>query len=149
MNLSRLILCVILLAACVSGCQGKTPEPETDASNTIETISEAAPVTPNPLLPQPGAESMKGYELYSWQADGAWYFSVLVGTNREKTLEEIQSPDARLEGVEALRPVLEAMPAGQYVTWTSRDSLAFPPDELLRQVQEICQKRGLELGIVK
>jgi hypothetical protein len=39
---------------------------------------------------------MKGYELYSWQQDGQWVFSLLVGTNREKTLDEIQSPQARL-----------------------------------------------------
>jgi hypothetical protein len=123
-------MCILLLAACVSGCQG-------------------APVTPNPLLPQPGAESMKGYELYSWQADGVWYFSVLVGTNREKTLAEIQSPDARLKGIAELQPVLEAMPTGQYVTWTAPASLAFPPDELIQQVQAICQQRSLELAIVK
>jgi hypothetical protein len=36
--------------------------------------------------------SMKGYELYSWSQDGEWHFTLITGTNRNKTLEEIISP---------------------------------------------------------
>ena len=32
--------------------------------------------------------SMKEYELYSWAEDGFWYFTLITGTNRNKTLEE-------------------------------------------------------------
>ena len=35
--------------------------------------------------------SMKGYELYSWSEDGKWRFTLITGTNRNKTLEEIVS----------------------------------------------------------
>ena len=35
------------------------------------------------------SESMKGYELYTWQEGGQWYFALLEGTNRLKTDEEI------------------------------------------------------------
>ena len=45
---------------------------------------------------------MKGYELYSWQEGGQWKFSVLIGTNRKKTLDEIKSADVVLSGVDAL-----------------------------------------------
>lgn len=103
----------------------------------------------NPLVPEPGVESMKGFELYSWEKDGKWQFSILVGTNREKTLEEIQSPDAVLKGMEELEAVLESIPAGQYVTWTAPEPLAFPPENLIQQVQQICKDQGLELGIAR
>jgi hypothetical protein len=135
MNTIRVTLCVIILTVFVSGCQSATPKP------TEQVV--------NPLLPVPGAKTMKGYELYSWQEGGQWYFSVLIGTNREKTLEEIQAPGAKLKGIEELQPLLESIPAGEYVTWWSRESLAFPPEEMFKQVQEICKRQGLELEIVK
>ena len=90
---------------------------------------------------------MKGYELYSWEKDGQWYFSVLIGTNREKTLEEIQSADIALKGIEELQAVLESIPADQYVTWLSKDELAFPPDEVTQKVENICEAQGLNLSI--
>ena len=140
-----------MLVAFVSGCQRMTPQPETDARNTLQTVSETGTEEQgiNALLPVPGAESMKGYELYSWKEDGQWYFSVLLGTNREKTLQEIQASEARLKGLEELQPLLESIPVGQYMTWLSRESLAFPPEETIKHVQEICQKQGLELGITR
>lgn len=92
---------------------------------------------------------MKGYELYSWKEDGQWYFSILVGTNREKTLDEIQSPEASLKGMEELQPVLESIPAGQFVTWMSGEGLAFPPDETIRQVEQVCRDQGMEFSLAR
>jgi hypothetical protein len=103
----------------------------------------------NPLTPEPGVESMKGYELYSWERDGEWYFSILIGTNREKTLEEIQSPDAALKGMDEFEAALATIPAGQVVSWSAHDPLAFPPEELIAQVDELCKKQGLELSIAR
>lgn len=37
--------------------------------------------------------SMKGYELYSWEKDGQWHFTLITGTNRTKTIEEIASKE--------------------------------------------------------
>ena len=103
--------------------------------------------------PQPTAtqltESMKGYELYSWQEGEHWVFSLLVGTNREKTPEEIKSTETLLPGVETLIARLDQIPSGQYVTWTARDTLAFPPDDILRQVEQICEDKGLICNIAR
>ncbi|MFZ5881980.1 MAG: hypothetical protein ACOY0R_21630 [Chloroflexota bacterium] len=118
-------LCAILLAFSIGGCAPK----------------------PSPLAPVTGEESMKGYELYSWEQDGQWYFSVLVGTNREKTLEEIQASGVTLKGVDGLKAVLESIPSGQYVTWTAGESLPLPPEEVIQQVRDICTARRLELGL--
>jgi len=103
----------------------------------------------NPPVPQPNEPSMKGYELYSWEEDGRWYFSVLVGTNRKKTLEEIQAPEAVLAGIEELQAVLEQIPAGESVVWWKRDGLAFPPEEVIARVEDICGRQGLALNIAR
>jgi 1-deoxy-D-xylulose 5-phosphate reductoisomerase len=95
----------------------------------------------------PFAESMKGYELYSWQENGQWKFSVLIGTNREKTLDEIKSADVVLAGVDALTSTLKKITAGQYITWSSRETLSFPPDDIRSQVEQVCKDRGLILNI--
>jgi hypothetical protein len=126
MKTLRFVLCAILFALLAVACQHT-----------------------NPLVPEPGVESMKGFELYSWKKDGKWYFSILIGTNREKTLAEIQAAEATKKGMDDLKAVLKSIPAGQYVTWSTREQLAFPPEDLIQQVQQICKDQGLELNIVK
>ena len=116
----------ILLGLLLSGCGAM---PQADA---------------NPL-----AVSMKGYELYSWQESNHWVFSLLVGTNREKTLDEIKSIDTILPDTGALISTLERVPSGQYVTWSSRETLSFPPDNIVKQVEKICKDKGLILNIAK
>lgn len=94
----------------------------------------------------PFAESMKGYELYSWQEAGGWKFALLVGTNREKSLEEIKSAETVFSGVEELTSALERMPEGQYVTWSSKETLEFPPDDIIKQIEKVCEDQGLILN---
>ena len=94
----------------------------------------------------PFAESMKGYELYSWQDGNQWNFSLLVGTNREKTLEEIKAENTVPHGVDALASALEQMPAGQYIIWSSRETLSFPAEEVIEQIEKVCTDRGLILN---
>ena len=110
----------------------------------VSLISACGLASEPPATPFP--ESMKGYELYSWQEGGQWKFSILVGTNREKSLEEIQSAETSFSGVEELTAALERMPEGQYITWSSRETLSFPPQEIIEQVQKICEEQGLILN---
>ena len=93
------------------------------------------------------AESMKGYELYSWQDGSQWKFSLLIGTNREKTLDEIKSADIVLSGVDELTSALEKVPAGQYITWSSKETLSLPPDDIIKQIERTCKDEGLILNI--
>ncbi len=70
---------------------------------------------------------MKGYELYSWQEDGQWQFTLITGTNRNKTLEEITSHtplvpgdgwvNIHVTGCEAIKKVLSRLPEGEPVFW--------------------------------
>ena len=95
----------------------------------------------------PFPESMKGYELYSWQDGSQWRFSILIGTNREKTLDEIKSADVTLSSMDELKSTLEQIPAGQYITWSTRETLSFPPEDIRNQVEETCTDEGLILSI--
>jgi hypothetical protein len=94
----------------------------------------------------PFVESMKGYELYSWQEGNKWKFSLLVGANRDKSLDEIKSADVVPSGVDALEAALQQMPAGQYITWSSKEMLSFPPQDIIEQVEKVCEDRGLILN---
>ena len=124
MKIIQTLLFAILLGSLLSGCGGTAQSTAT-----------------------PFAGSMKGHELYSWQEDGQWKFSVLVGTNREKTLDEIKSTDVVLSGMDALTSTLEKIPAGQYITWSSRETLSFPPEDIRSQVEQVCKDMGLILNI--
>jgi len=97
--------------------------------------------------PSPSPESMKGYELYSWQDGDQWNFSLLIGTNREKSLEEIKAADTALHSVDALASALEQIPSGQYITWSSRETLSFPTDDIIEQVKQRCEDKGLILNL--
>jgi hypothetical protein len=123
MKAVKYLMFVILVGSLLSGC-GAASEPT---------------VTPFP-------ESMKGYELYSWRDGNQWNFSLLVGTNREKTLDEIKDPKAVLRGVDALTSALEQMPTGQYITWSSRETLSFPPADIIEQIEQVCIDQGLILN---
>jgi hypothetical protein len=123
MKIVNSLILVLLIGALLSGC-GAASEPTS---------------TPFP-------ESMKGYELYSWQEGSQWKFSILVGTNREKTLDEIKAEENVLHGVEALIAALERIPSEQYITWSSRETLSFPPAEVIEQIETICTEQGLILN---
>lgn len=117
------LIFVLLLGVLLSGCR-----------------TEGQPAATLP------AESMKGYELYSWQEGSRWKFSLLIGTNREKTLDEITSTDTVPDGVDALHSALEAVSPGQTITWSAKEPLSFPSDDILHQVEQICKEQGLILN---
>jgi len=61
-----------------------------------------------------GLTSFKGWELYSWPADHSVKYSLLVGTNRNKTAAEIHAKPLGLGEVEQK---LGELAAGQDVIW--------------------------------
>ena len=74
--------------------------------------------------------SMKGYELYSWQENGQWHFTLITGTNRNKTLDEIVSNaniisedgwvQIHVVGVDAIKTVLSRLPQNEEIFWLAR-----------------------------
>lgn len=106
--------------------------------------------------------SMKGYELYSWKEDGSWHFTLITGTNRNKTLEEITSGECYISetgwvnihctGVEAIKTALGKAPPGEWISWrdgsfVSGDGiLAFPPQNIIDDISNLAVERGLNFN---
>ena len=109
--------------------------------------------------------SMKGWELYSWQEGVGWHFSLLTGTDRIKGLDEVKSGQpselllARVTGVEDLEAVLDRFPKGEVITWIGEGwlqsawggnygDLKLPPQIVIREIEQHCSHRDIELHVV-
>ena len=95
------------------------------------------------------AHSMKGYELYSWQVGRQWYFSLLIGTNRQKNYKEVTSPKVRIKGTEALKRKLDLLPTGEELSWSKHRirKISMPPQAVINEIIAFCKKRRLALRI--
>jgi hypothetical protein len=92
---------------------------------------------------------MKGYELYSWQAQGDWRFALVLGTNRLKTYDEIASPGVRVQSLEALKGALDQLPRGEQVFWSAWrvSNTVLPPHEMVDEIKAYCEQRGIQLYV--
>jgi hypothetical protein len=62
----------------------------------------------------------KGIELNSWKPQSKdWHFSLLMGTNRNKTIEEITDSKVVIVGVAELEQRLAKLPKGENVYWNN------------------------------
>ncbi len=109
--------------------------------------------------------SVKGYELYSWLQDGQWHFTLITGTNRNKTLEEIISSEdiifedgwvqIHVEGVDAIKAVLGKLPPGEEILWLARPravqtppsiiNFVLPPESTVDNIKVDAEQQGLIL----
>jgi len=119
------------------------------------------------LPPVPLPQSMKGYELYSWQSGKAWRFTLITGTDRLKTIAEITSREdvvegdwvkITVEGVPDLKATLDRLPPGsQVVWWGARDlspgsvipqaRLELPPEQFVQEIGSHCTGLGIQLEV--
>jgi len=124
--------------------------------------SSTEPTTQSPL-----PRSMKGYELYSWEDAGQWRFTLITGTNRNKTLEEITTGESiesedgwvniRVVGVEAIKSVLSRVPAGEWVYWAggwfvnppepATIQLILPPEDIVNEIEAYAEQLGLDFSV--
>jgi hypothetical protein len=110
--------------------------------------------------------SMKGYELYSWQEDSQWHFTLITGTNRNKTLKEITSNEdfiseagwvqVQVVGVEAIETVLSKLPQNEEVFWLAGmreqteptdTNIQLPPGEIVDAIKEYAWQCGLDFQV--
>ena len=92
----------------------------------------------------PGAKktSQKGWDLYVWQQDGITYFSLLVGTNRLKTAEEIAG--SAVKAFAAIQSKLDQLQKGELVSVHGRRLGTKAPAAITKQLTEYCKKIGLK-----
>ena len=180
-------LCLFLLVACERPAtisdwspinDASTPPPETlstDAAVQKTPAGTAQPTkkvgqTPLPTLdleqlPDPLPESMKGYELMSWQVGEEWNFTLVTGTNREKTFEELMLPDSEVRedgyvkitvsGVDQIKKVLGLLSANTQVLWGGMDLsgqvpdgtvyFSYPPQAVMDEIADFCAKNQIDL----
>jgi diacylglycerol kinase len=106
------------------------------------------------FMPTARAEqtAFKGMELYSWQAEnGEWQYAVLVGTNRNKTIEEILSAPLDLQGV---KDAIARMAVGESLFWTNNVydpsssqsvKFAFPPETVVNELKDFAHAKQVDL----
>jgi len=109
--------------------------------------------------------SLKGYELYSWSEDSQWHFTLITGTNRLKTIEEITSEGDSISetgwvkihvvGADAIKDVLGRLPEGESVFWcdelhieqSMERDLQLPPERIADAIEEYAKQRGLDFVV--
>jgi hypothetical protein len=115
-------------------------------------------------LPSPA----KGYELYSWQQEGRWHFTLITGTNRGKTLDEIVSGENTLSetgllkisvvGVEAIKDALSKIPIDTGIAWFNEMrnpsdqtgiKIQLPPQEIRDTIRNFALQSRLDFYILE
>jgi hypothetical protein len=109
--------------------------------------------------------SMKGYELYSWQQNSLWQFTLITGTNRNKKLEEIITGPStisedgwvkiQVSGTDALKDLLSKIPLSEWVTWIGnqwpegQSPVQIPPADMVDSIQQYAKQIGLNFSAVQ
>lgn len=133
-----LVLCALF---CLSGCAKKG------------TQVSGSPVRASARMP-------KGVELYSWKPAGEdWHFSLLPGTNRNKSVDEIANVTRTIIGVDDLKRHLAILAVGERVFWFPRvadqagrptradDSIPLPPTDVVADLVHYCKGLSITLNI--
>ena len=143
---------------------GEDPRNNAEVMQSLEQAGKLTSATTADELPH----SMKGYELYSWLEVGEWHFTLITGTNRNKTLEEIISGEVVSEdgwvrihavGVDAIETVIGGLPENEFVFWlaglrseqTPQDgvNIMLPPGPTIDTIQEYAERCGLDFQIAQ
>jgi len=108
----------------------------------------------SPEISRAEQTAFKGMELYSWQNEnGEWQYSLLVGTNRNKTAEEIPSTPLDLQGIKV---AIAQLAVGESLFWTNNVydpgssqsvNFAFPPDAVVNELKEFAREKQIDLYI--
>jgi hypothetical protein len=133
-------------------CSKSDNEKQTAGKNLIDTLVVS--------------HSMKGWELYSWPVNNTWEFSILAGTNRIKSLEEVTSDKPsgdrliRVSGIDSLELVLDKFPENEYITWIGANwlrqcwkgdygNLQLPPHDYIDDITQYCIQKKLVLLVTE
>ena len=86
------------------------------------------------------------WELCSWHPADGWHFSLLPGTDREKTIQEITNPQTAIAGVENLKTRLTELPPNAEVVWLNYAKEPVP-DKITKDVLKFSESEGLILRV--
>ena len=181
-----LIICCLLLTACERSATLTDWSPINDVGTPLPTaLSSATPQetplpaatkespTPAPTvqlstLPDPLPESFKGYELVSWQTGDDWNFTLVTGTNRSKTCEELMSPESQVSedgfvkitvtGVSQIKKVFDLLPENTQVFWSGMDLsgqvpegtvyFSYPSEKTINDLMTYAVRQNIDLVVL-
>ena len=100
--------------------------------------------------------SMKGWELYSWQNLNDWNYSILIGTNRLKSYDEVMNNEIVVTSKDSLKLLLDRLPTDETIiwigpTWLARcwgnnyKNLSLPPQAIIDEIEQYCTDHHLIL----
>jgi hypothetical protein len=115
---------------------------------------DTTPINQNDPAVTTFPHSMKGWELYSWPVGYGWKYSILMGTNRLKSYEEVIGGTVVVTGKDSLKSILDRFPEGESITWLGRgwlescwgsgfNDLSLPPQNIVDEIRQYCTARKL------
>ena len=131
----------------------------------MESLRQAGKLinTPADELPH----SFKGYEIYSWSQDNLWHYTLITGTNRDKTWQEIITGNNTVStdgwvnihviGVDFIKGLIARIPHGEFVIWllSPRADLSqcpinfsFPPASTVDDINAYATQCGLDFTVL-
>jgi len=156
----RTMVTLIIAALFMTACGQSLPTPSENA--VIPASDYPSPVWQE--IPSTLPDSVKGYELYSWQTGEDWVYTLIAGTNRSKSFAEITSKGNLLEDgfikitvtqLEDLKTLLGRLPAGTEVFWSGIDLtgqvkegtvyFSYPPKETLDEMIKWAEELDIQL----
>lgn len=93
-------------------------------------------------------KSFKGVELYSWKnSNGEWMFSLVPGTNRNKTEAEVKK--SQISGPEELAKRFSQLAEGEQIFWFhyGLKGFAYPDEKMIAEVESSAKKAKVDLRI--
>jgi hypothetical protein len=139
------------------------PSAQTETKK-VTPVSSPIPTFDMADLPAVLPRSMKGYELVSWKSGDDWYFTLVTGTNRQKTFEELISSEnffekdyvkLTVQGVDGISGILERIPTGENVIWgginlngqvpSGTIYFSYPPQEIMDELHRVSKEHNFEL----
>jgi hypothetical protein len=160
----------LIILTFLAGCTRTLPKSPSVTTTTATPTAFPASATVMPsldlsLFPEKFPDSMKGYELVSWQEDGDWWFTLVTGTNRQKSFEELTSPQSWIipdefikvttSSLTDLKGIIERMPSESELLWGGMELsgevaetatyFTYPPTEIQNEIAGWCDKYRIKL----
>lgn len=121
----------VVLALLAAGCQ-----------------NGSSPNIPSYMLATP-TMTPGGYEMYSWQEDGEWYFALIEASPKHETLEEVKASEWVVKGLEEFKASLEYLHPGESLFWTEGvvEGTVLPNQNVLFELVEYLRTLGIDITI--
>ena len=141
-------LTVLILAGIIIYCSCSKNDTDTKETVPLASIDLDSVSFPN---------VMKGWELYSWPNGNDWNYSILAGTNRLKTYNEVIH-GLSVTGIDSLKMLLAKMLPEANILWIGEgwleqcwgknyNDLALPPVSIQNQVLQYANTLNLDFSI--